>query len=286
MASGLVDEAGHRDRALGQLIELGYVVAPQLELDRNPVVAWQLADHSGAREQPGQRIVHMPARAVEAKAVGAEQLHERRVQLLGVRPLAHQTLELSDAPHAAIIAAAVGRNNPRLLGLTVPVAATKLPGMMNATTISAHIPTAQAGAAVLAPGEGELLTVRGNRLVIKVASERQSVVEYTGSAGFPGPPQHVHPGFDEVFLVLEGHLTVRTGDEVSRLEPGSLAFVPGAVPHTFANTEAEPVRFLLLCAPGGFEDYFRAVAAGDEAAMAEAEHRVGYAPVGHPDDER
>jgi hypothetical protein len=62
--------------------------------------------------------------------------------------------------------------------------------------------------------------------------------------------------------------------------------VPGTVPHTFANTEAEPVRFLLLCAPGGFEDYFRAVAAGDEAAMAEVEQRVGYAPVGHPDDDR
>jgi len=168
----------------------------------------------------------------------------------------------------------------------VPGAAAKLPGMMNATLTSPHIPAAQAGAAVLAPGEGEPLTVRGNRLVIKVASEQQSVVDYTGSAGFPGPPLHVHPGFDEVFLVLDGHLTVRIGEEVSRLEPGSLAFVPGAVPHTFANTEAEPVRFLLLCAPGGFEDYFRAVAADDEAAMAEVEHRVGYAPVGHPHDDR
>jgi len=167
----------------------------------------------------------------------------------------------------------------------VPVAAAKLLGMMNATTTSPHIPTTQAGAAVLSPGEGELLTVRGNRLVIKVASERQSVVEYTSSAGFPGPPLHIHPGFDEVFLVLEGHLTVRVDDEVSRLEPGSLAFVPGTIPHTFANTEAEPVRFLLLCAPGGFEDYFRAVAAGDEAAMAEVEHRVGYAPIGHPDND-
>jgi mannose-6-phosphate isomerase-like protein (cupin superfamily) len=170
--------------------------------------------------------------------------------------------------------------------LTVPVAAAKLPGMMNATTTSPYIPTAQTGAAVLAPGEGELLTVRGNRLAIKVASERQSVFDYTAPAGFPGPPLHIHPGFDEVFLVLEGHLTVRVGDEVSRLDPGSLAFVPGPVPHTFANIEAEPVRFLLLCAPGGFEDYFRAVAVGDDAAMAEAEHRVGYTPVGHPDDDR
>lgn len=31
--------------------------------------------------------------------------------------------------------------------------------------------------------------------------------------------------------------------------------------------------------PGGFEEYFRAMAAGDEAAVAAVSERVGYAPV-------
>lgn len=132
---------------------------------------------------------------------------------------------------------------------------------------------------ILAAADGEALEVRGNRAVIKVASERQSICDYTASAGFPGPPLHVHPPFDETFIVLEGRLTIRVGDEVTRLEPGAMAFVPGDIPHTFANTEPAPVRFLLVCSPGGFEDYLRSAAAGDEAGMAAATQRIGYAPV-------
>lgn len=133
--------------------------------------------------------------------------------------------------------------------------------------------------AVLGPDEDETIEARGSRLVIKVAGERQLVCDYTAPPGFPGPPLHVHPGFDETFLVLSGILTVRIGPEVHRLVPGATAFVAGDVPHTFANGEGEPVRFLLVCAPGGFEHCFRAIAAGDEAALAAASARVGYAPV-------
>jgi mannose-6-phosphate isomerase-like protein (cupin superfamily) len=142
--------------------------------------------------------------------------------------------------------------------------------MLIATTTHSHI---------LAADDGEVLEVRGSRLVIKVASERQLICDYTAPAGFPGPPLHVHPPFDETFLVLEGRLTVRVGDEVTRLEPDAIAFVPGDIPHTFANTEPAPVRFLLVCSPGGFEDYFRSVAADDESGIAAAARRMGYAPV-------
>jgi mannose-6-phosphate isomerase-like protein (cupin superfamily) len=46
---------------------------------------------------------------------------------------------------------------------------------------------------------------------------------------------HIHPGFDEVFVVLEGTLTVRVNDEVSEIGPVASASVSGLVPHTFAN---------------------------------------------------
>jgi mannose-6-phosphate isomerase-like protein (cupin superfamily) len=151
--------------------------------------------------------------------------------------------------------------------------------MLNATNTHPNILPSNAQAAIVDPDDGEVLEVRGNRLVIKVASPRQFICDYTAPAGFPGPPLHVHPLFDETFLVLEGQLTVRVGDDVTHLAPGGTAFVPGAVPHTFANTGPEPVRFLLVCSPGGFEDYFRAVAAGDEPAMVAAGDRMGYAPV-------
>jgi mannose-6-phosphate isomerase-like protein (cupin superfamily) len=133
---------------------------------------------------------------------------------------------------------------------------------------------------ILGPDEGEVIEARGNRLVIKVATLRQLVCDYSAPAHFPGPPLHVHPGFDETFLVVAGRLRVQVGEDVVELGVGATAYVDGNVPHTFANPGSDPVRFLLVCSPGGFEDYFRAVAAGDEAAIAEVSERLGYAPVG------
>jgi hypothetical protein len=66
---------------------------------------------------------------------------------------------------------------------------------------------------------------------------------------------------------------------VHEVEAGGTAYADGSTPHTFANPSAEPVRFMVAIAPGGFEDYFRAMAAGDEEAAAAAGARAGYEPV-------
>jgi|1186.fasta_scaffold282720_2 quercetin dioxygenase-like cupin family protein len=144
-------------------------------------------------------------------------------------------------------------------------------------TISPKAATAQ----VLTSGDGERLHANGNELVIKLSADDTggafSLIEYTAPAGAPGPPPHVHPGFDETFIVLEGALTVSLDDRTSSLSPGALAFVPGEIPHTFANDGTTAVRFLLLCAPGGFEEYFRLVAdaASDTAGLTEISTRFG-----------
>jgi hypothetical protein len=52
------------------------------------------------------------------------------------------------------------------------------------------------------------------------------------------------------------------------------------VPHTFGNRSSDRARFLVVCAPGGFEHYFRAVVAGDEETIAAVSERFGYRPVG------
>lgn len=134
-------------------------------------------------------------------------------------------------------------------------------------------------AVTLADREGETLSAHGNVLVIKTATPRASVIDYTAPAGFPGPPLHIHPGFDEVFVVLEGTLTVRVNEEVTEIGPVGSASVSGSVPHTFANETAAPVRFLLVCAPGGIEDYFRALVAGDAQGVEAFSERFGYEPV-------
>src|SRR5947209_3740850 len=103
--------------------------------------------------------------------------------------------------------------------------------------------------------------------------------EYTAPPHFPGPPLHVHAGFDESFVVVAGVLEVRVRDEVFELGPGASAYVSGSTPPTFSDPGGDPVRFLLVCSPGGWEWFFRGVATGDEAMVAEISERFGYAPV-------
>jgi hypothetical protein len=72
---------------------------------------------------------------------------------------------------------------------------------------------------------------------------------------------------------------MRVREETVRLASGGSAFVRGAVPHTFRNPSPEPVRFLLVCSPGGWEHFFRAVAAGDGDLIMAISERFGYAEV-------
>ena len=139
------------------------------------------------------------------------------------------------------------------------------------TTESTHV--------LLAPGEGELIEVAGNRIRIMVASPSQLVCDYSAAPHFPGPPLHIHPGFDETYLVLEGRLEVTVEKERRELVPGAAAYVSGSTPHTFANPGGERVRFLSICSPGGFERFFRAVAAGDPEAVREISEDFGYEAV-------
>ena len=142
--------------------------------------------------------------------------------------------------------------------------------------------TTDNGHAVVSPREGELIEAAGNRILIKVASPSQLVCDYSAAPRFPGPPLHVHPGFDETYLVLEGRLEVVVGAERRVLTPGAAAYVNGSVPHTFRNPDDERARFFSICSPGGFEHYFRAVATGDREAIAAVSERFGYEAVESP----
>jgi mannose-6-phosphate isomerase-like protein (cupin superfamily) len=86
-----------------------------------------------------------------------------------------------------------------------------------------------------------------------------------------GSPIHTHEHEDEYSFVLSGRLTAQVGDEIVEAGPGELVIKPRGIPHAFWNGGDEPVRFLELISPAGFEDYFFELAgplnSGDEAAM-------------------
>jgi mannose-6-phosphate isomerase-like protein (cupin superfamily) len=118
---------------------------------------------------------------------------------------------------------------------------------------------------LLPPGDGEaVIWPQGDQMLIKASAEHTAgtlaVVEYTMPPGTPAPPFHVHPETDEAWFVLAGELTMDLGSQQLTIGPGGFAFVPGHVPHTFSNEFAAPLRFLLICTPGGFEGFFREMA--------------------------
>lgn len=70
-------------------------------------------------------------------------------------------------------------------------------------------------------------------------------------------PVHIHHHDDEVFLLLEGAMTVWVGDQRHQLQPGGFAFLPRNIPHAVRYDMAS--RALVLCTPAGHQEtIFRA----------------------------
>ena len=122
-----------------------------------------------------------------------------------------------------------------------------------------------ADALVVAPGEGERLSIGPATTVLKATGDdgqgSLSFAETTLPAGAPGPPPHVHLTFADGFYVLEGELTLLLGGSTRQAGPGTFAMAPPGAVHTFSNPGPSPVRFLNVMAPGGFERYLREAAA-------------------------
>jgi quercetin dioxygenase-like cupin family protein len=130
-------------------------------------------------------------------------------------------------------------------------------------------PQEPGGGTVLGPGEGTAFEVGTATSLFKATREATagffSLAEVTIQPGTSGPPPHSHRELLDSFYVLEGTLTVQVGDDELEAPPGSYACAPPGVVHTFANRSEEPVRFLNLNTPGGWEDYIRDLAAATPA---------------------
>jgi mannose-6-phosphate isomerase-like protein (cupin superfamily) len=78
-------------------------------------------------------------------------------------------------------------------------------------------------------------------------------------------PLHVHRHEDELFYVLEGEHVYRVGDDEYPVGPGGLVFAPRGLPHSQRRVVPGHGRQLVLTAPGGFEGFFRGLAAAQES---------------------
>lgn len=63
------------------------------------------------------------------------------------------------------------------------------------------------------------------------------------------PPTHTHSTEDEMFYVLEGAITFRSGDATFDLEKGGFIFLPSGIEHGYTIHGDEPVRLIVVTAP-------------------------------------
>lgn len=120
--------------------------------------------------------------------------------------------------------------------------------------------TTEARALHIGAEEGRPIQIGGFGTVVKVPASltngSAAVVEHTLGSRLLGAPLHRHTREDETSYVLEGVLTAQVGDAIVTAGPGEIIVKPRGQFHSFWNAGEEPLRFLEVITPGGFEDYF------------------------------
>ena len=128
-------------------------------------------------------------------------------------------------------------------------------------SLNLSLPQTTAGYA-LGPDDGEPLWFNGALGILKATADqtqgRFTAYELRMQKGFAAP-LHSHRNEDEFFLVLAGEVRLQHGDEVLEGVPGSLAYTPRGVGHSF-HVDSEEARLLLFFGPAGVEGFFRDVA--------------------------
>jgi mannose-6-phosphate isomerase-like protein (cupin superfamily) len=126
---------------------------------------------------------------------------------------------------------------------------------------------------IVPPGQGHLLTARGNMLAFKAVAAQTggdfSLMERIVPPGARMPPPHRHLNCSEAFFVLDGEIAFRLDDEALTGRPGDFLLVPRGAGHTFGNVADEPARLLVLHAPA-MDAYFEEL------------HRLWADPTGPP----
>lgn len=67
--------------------------------------------------------------------------------------------------------------------------------------------------------------------------------------GLPIAPLHLHRSDDEAWIVLEGRLGFRVGEEGREVPAGESLLVTRGTPHSYWNPAQTPARYLLVMTP-------------------------------------
>ncbi len=127
------------------------------------------------------------------------------------------------------------------------------------------------GVVVRRPGEGPATWAMGSlfeHLVGAAETDGQLGVSLVTQPPGIATPLHRHTHEAEAFLVLEGRVSYRAGDETYELDDGCFIWLPQSVPHAFRIRGTSPTRFVAFTAPGGLMGLY------DEVGIPAAERRL------------
>jgi mannose-6-phosphate isomerase-like protein (cupin superfamily) len=110
---------------------------------------------------------------------------------------------------------------------------------------------------VLLPGKGRSYACGPMTAVFKAdgteTGDRYSVSEWVVAPHSPGSGPHSHESNEELFLVTEGVMSIRIGDDWIEAPRGTFIRVPAGVVHDFENRSSRPATLFNVYLPGGFE---------------------------------
>jgi mannose-6-phosphate isomerase-like protein (cupin superfamily) len=129
----------------------------------------------------------------------------------------------------------------------------------------------------------ERLTFGSATIVVRTSSEDSggALSVFEEIAPMLDTPLHVHSREDELFYIVDGEHIVTRGDEEFELGPGDAIFLPREIPHAQRRVIPGQGRQLVVCTPGGFDQFFRDLAQAhqegrlDDDAYAAASEKAG-----------
>jgi mannose-6-phosphate isomerase-like protein (cupin superfamily) len=85
-----------------------------------------------------------------------------------------------------------------------------------------------------------------------IVSDSFVIADWSDPGTHPGRPiagLHLHRSDDEAWIVIEGQLGFRLGEEEREVLAGDSLLVSRGTPHSYWNPASEPARYLLVMTP-------------------------------------
>jgi quercetin dioxygenase-like cupin family protein len=114
---------------------------------------------------------------------------------------------------------------------------------------------------------GETALFTGSRVRELIAGRETGgqfcMLEFTSPAG-RGTPLHMHERETESVHLLSGELIVTVGEETFQLVPGDSIVLKPHQAHRLVTGDNEDARYIVVCAPAGFEDFVASCVKSDD----------------------